>query len=59
MGAWSYIEPRILNLLSAQNKNREIRYVGRPSSAAPAVGKKSMHEKEMEVYLDDAVVSCQ
>ena len=43
MGAWDYIRPILKSLLS---KETEPVYVGRPRSAAPAVGSHAMHKKE-------------
>lgn len=43
MGAYSFVAPRIKSLLG-----KEIKYVGRPASAAPATGISSRHKNEIE-----------
>nr|CDS25693.1 2 oxoglutarate dehydrogenase [Hymenolepis microstoma] len=48
-GAWSYVHPRIEHLIQREMPNREhttLLYAGRPSSAAPATGRKSIHLME-------------
>lgn len=51
-GAWISISPYIANTLSA---GQTLRYVGRLSSASPAVGYHSMHEKEQEEIVNQAL----
>jgi probable 2-oxoglutarate dehydrogenase E1 component DHKTD1 len=41
MGAWSFVKPRFENLVG-----RKIRYCGRPTQAAPAVGMGPLHEQQ-------------
>ncbi|HYI27814.1 MAG TPA: 2-oxoglutarate dehydrogenase E1 component, partial [Bradyrhizobium sp.] len=43
MGPWSYMEPRLRELVGDQF---EIRYVGRPDRASPAVGSLATHNEE-------------
>ncbi len=43
MGAWAYISPILDELLP---ESRDLRYVGRPRSASPAIGSHTMHVKE-------------
>lgn len=44
-GAWINLQPNIRHLLGP---NQQLRYIGRPSSASPAVGYHSVHEKEQK-----------
>ncbi len=56
MGAWSFAEPNIesvLNRLDVQAKRA--RYVGRPQAASPATGLMSVHLKEVEAYINEAL----
>jgi 2-oxoglutarate dehydrogenase E1 component len=49
MGAWSYLRP-----LLAAAVGREFSYIGRPSSAAPAVGSHRVHGLEQQRVIDEA-----
>ncbi len=51
-GAWITMQFNIASLLS---KGQTLRYVGRPSSASPAVGYHSVHEKEQEALIAQAL----
>lgn len=51
-GAWAAMQPDISALLG---KDQTLRYVGRPSSASPAVGYHSVHEKEQEALVTQAL----
>jgi len=53
MGAWRFIEEQIQPLLNATG--RELRYVGRPESAAPATGSGKRHQQELAELLADAM----
>ncbi|MFX4303094.1 2-oxoglutarate dehydrogenase E1 component [Alicyclobacillus tolerans] len=53
MGAWSYVQPRLLNLLS---KEVELRYCGRPERCSPAEGKAGMHTAMQKAILEQAMV---
>ena len=46
MGAWSYVEPRLRDLLGQINRDLPIRYVGRPERASPAEGFSDRHAAE-------------
>ncbi|XP_054163918.1 2-oxoadipate dehydrogenase complex component E1-like [Oppia nitens] len=48
MGAWSYVRPRFDDIL-----NCKLRYVGRPSLCAPAVGIGELHKKEITDIIDN------
>jgi hypothetical protein len=46
MGAWSYAEPRIRDLLLAKDRPLPVSYVGRPERASPAEGYHDRHVAE-------------
>ena len=52
MGAWTFVEERLENLLP--QCQRAI-YVGRPASASPATGSYSIHQLEQAKLLDEAL----
>ncbi len=52
-GAWVTIQPFLSDLLG---KNQKLRYAGRPASASPAVGYHSVHEKEQEELVVQALL---
>jgi 2-oxoglutarate dehydrogenase E1 component len=49
MGAWTYLRP-----LLAAALGREVAYVGRPQSAAPATGSHRQHKDEQDRVLAEA-----
>jgi 2-oxoglutarate dehydrogenase E1 component len=51
-GAWSFVEPRMRNLLkSMKSKQQEIKYSGRGISASTATGYNKHHVKELDELL--------
>jgi len=52
MGAWTMLQPYLVNLLG---KQQSLYYAGRLSSASPAVGYHSVHEKEQETLVKNAL----
>jgi 2-oxoglutarate dehydrogenase E1 component len=46
MGAWSYVEPRLRELLTALDRLLPIAYIGRPERASPAEGSPERHAAE-------------
>ncbi|MCW5583972.1 MAG: 2-oxoglutarate dehydrogenase E1 component, partial [Gammaproteobacteria bacterium] len=52
-GAWTMISPCITSLLG---KNQKLRYIGRRSSASPAVGYHAVHEKEQAEIVANALL---
>jgi len=50
-GAWSYISPRLAELLP----ERRIRYVGRAESASPATGSARIHREQQEAIVAEAL----
>lgn len=51
MGGWSFLEPRLLRLLEA---NQTLRYIGRPTSASPATGSHTIHQMEQQRLVKEA-----
>lgn len=49
-GGWTFIEPRLRVLLG-----RQVGYVGRPASASPATGSLSVHKKEQQQLVEEAL----
>ncbi len=46
MGAWSFMEPRLRELLTQMGQPLPVRYVGRPERASPAEGSAERHAAE-------------
>jgi len=56
MGAWTYIEPRIEEVLSEiGGECRRPAYVGRPEAAAPATGLLRRHVEEQKALVAAAL----
>jgi 2-oxoglutarate dehydrogenase E1 component len=51
MGGWTFMEPRLLKLLSGP---MSLRYVGRPPSASPATGSHTIHQMEQQQLVKNA-----
>ncbi len=51
MGAWTFVQPRLAELLPP---GATLRYVGRAASASPATGNAAVHKREMEAFLSEA-----
>jgi 2-oxoglutarate dehydrogenase E1 component len=51
-GAWDQIKHRFYTITS---KHTQLYYVGRPSAAAPSVGYRSVHIKQQETLIDEAL----
>jgi len=52
MGGWTFMEPRLLNVLGS---TRTLRYIGRPPSASPATGSHTIHQMEQQRLVEEAV----
>jgi 2-oxoglutarate decarboxylase len=52
MGAWSFMESRLENLLTRCERPR---YVGREASASPATGSYAVHQQEQERLVKEAL----
>ena len=57
MGAYSYIAPRLCTAMKSVNRGSidDIKYVGRPPSAATATGFISVHVKEQTELVEKAL----
>jgi 2-oxoglutarate dehydrogenase E1 component len=56
MGAWHFIEPYLEWVLTqAGATHKRVRYAGRPSSAATAVGVMSKHLAQLKAFTDEAL----
>ncbi len=52
MGGWTFVEPRLQNLLPGCERPA---YIGRTASASPATGSYSIHQKEQTKIVSDAL----
>jgi 2-oxoglutarate decarboxylase len=52
MGGWTFVEPRLQNLLPGCERPG---YIGRTASASPATGSYSIHQKEQSKIVSDAL----
>jgi 2-oxoglutarate dehydrogenase E1 component len=52
-GAWRWVQHYVLRHMRAGQK---LGYAGRPSSASPAAGYKSLHEKQLKEFINAALV---
>ncbi|MDX1974639.1 MAG: 2-oxoglutarate dehydrogenase E1 component [Rickettsiales bacterium] len=55
MGAWSFISPRIEDVMEAIGRTDRLRYTGRPEAASPAAGYLKIHEKEQKLLVSQAI----
>ncbi|MBA3442860.1 MAG: hypothetical protein H0T92_23680, partial [Pyrinomonadaceae bacterium] len=53
MGGWTFVEPRLMNLLPNCERPR---YVGRSPSASPATGSYTIHELEQRRLVQEALM---
>ncbi|HYX40422.1 MAG TPA: hypothetical protein VE821_01930, partial [Pyrinomonadaceae bacterium] len=54
MGGWTFVEPRLMNMLP---KCERPYYVGRAASASPATGSYTIHELEQRALVDEALTT--
>ncbi len=52
MGSWSFVEPRLREILPA---NASLRYIGRSASASPATGSYAIHNLEQGQIVRDSL----
>ncbi|WP_018126828.1 multifunctional oxoglutarate decarboxylase/oxoglutarate dehydrogenase thiamine pyrophosphate-binding subunit/dihydrolipoyllysine-residue succinyltransferase subunit [Balneola vulgaris] len=52
MGGWTFVAPRIMDILEDGQK---LRYAGRQASASPAAGQKKVHEAEQLSLVENAL----
>jgi 2-oxoglutarate dehydrogenase E1 component len=56
MGAWSFVEPRVLAVLDmVKTPERKLRYAGRSAAAATATGMMSKHLQQRDQFLEEAL----
>jgi len=55
MGAWSFVMPRIDDVLTEIGRNIRVGYTGRPEAASPAVGYLKVHEREQKALVEQAL----
>jgi 2-oxoglutarate dehydrogenase E1 component len=53
MGGWTFVEPRLMNMLPACDRPY---YVGRAASASPATGSYTIHELEQRRIVEQALI---
>jgi 2-oxoglutarate dehydrogenase E1 component len=54
-GAWTFVRPRIEELLDQLGNSHRPRYVGRPEYASTAAGLMSQHNAELHAFLGEAL----
>jgi 2-oxoglutarate dehydrogenase E1 component len=54
-GAWTFVEPRIEDVIAQLGGNARPRYTGRPEYASTAAGLASQHAAELRAFLDEAL----
>jgi 2-oxoglutarate dehydrogenase E1 component len=52
MGGWTFVQPRLENLLPGSERAQ---YVGRTASASPATGSYSIHQREQNQLISEAL----
>ena len=57
MGAWSYVEPRLRDLIGQLGRDLPLRYVGRPERASPAEGFADRHAAEHARIVSTALAA--
>jgi multifunctional 2-oxoglutarate metabolism enzyme len=55
MGAWSFVDGRLWNLLEELGGGRRLRRASRAFSASPAAGQMAVHQQEHALLMDDAL----
>jgi 2-oxoglutarate dehydrogenase E1 component len=56
MGAWTFVEPRLLAVLDViKAPERFVRYAGRPAAAATATGLMAKHIEQRDQLLEEAL----
>jgi 2-oxoglutarate decarboxylase len=55
MGAWSFVDGRLWNLLEDLGDVRRLRRVSRAFSASPATGQMIVHQQELAQLLEEAL----
>jgi len=55
MGAYSFMAPKIEDVMESLGRTDRLRYAGRPETASPAAGYLSIHQKEQKALVDQAL----
>jgi 2-oxoglutarate dehydrogenase E1 component len=55
MGAWSFVAPRIEDVMQSLGRNDRLRYTGRAEAASPAAGYLRIHDREQKELVDLAL----
>ncbi len=55
MGAWSFVAPRITEVMESLGRAGKLRYVGRKEAASPAAGYLKIHTREQQALIADAI----
>jgi multifunctional 2-oxoglutarate metabolism enzyme len=55
MGAWTFVDGRLWNLLEELDDGRSLRRVSRAFSASPAAGQMVVHLQELAQLMDEAL----
>ena len=53
MGGWTFVEPRLREILP---ENMNLKYVGRAASASPATGSYAIHELEQKQIVEESLI---
>nr|MDJ0894235.1 2-oxoglutarate dehydrogenase E1 component [Alphaproteobacteria bacterium] len=59
MGAWTFVQPRVEEVMEQIGIQGRLRYVGRAEAASPATGSASRHAAEQRQLVDDALTIIQ
>ncbi len=54
-GAWTFVRPRIEELIAQLGGIPKVHYIGRPEYASTAAGLMSQHNAELHAFLDEAL----
>ena len=54
-GAWTFVAPYIESCMEQLGRKGLLRYAGRKAAASPAVGQASVHQAELQAFLNDAL----
>lgn len=51
MGAWTFIKPYLEDVIDKAKKHIKLKYIGRDSASAPAVGYNNLHNKQQQELI--------
>ena len=55
MGAWTFVQPRIEDVLESLGRTDRLSYAGRPEAASPAVGYLKVHNQQQQKLVEEAL----